>query len=250
MIRTRKWLSRYVMAVLSICMLYTPSSFAELVTFNFSGYLDTVDADGGRPDDFFVGRRFSGSYTFETTTPDTVDSPYSYYGENALTEMAFSIGSYSLTEQANELIDGGALQPGYYGYYSSISVYNVDVSPHPDFPVSDSYAVRSGFSGFNTTVMEFVGFDLYLVFNDPTASALDSDALLVTPPDLNDFLDAVLIYSFEPTGPFTPSNLSPEAISVTGKIDSISAVPLPMAGWLYAASLVLLSAIRRKSRNS
>ena len=94
------------------------------VTWEFTGQLTSVrDLDGSLEGIFSVGMPFSGAYTFESTTPDSVpDNPgFARYGE-AVLHISGEVGEIPF------------VGPGNFGSAILVS----DASPAVDF---DSYAV-------------------------------------------------------------------------------------------------------------
>src|SRR5215471_12201681 len=70
-----------------------PTAHATSTTFAYTGIVQTVvPALSGT---FQPGDAFSGSYTFESTTPDADPSPGFGSYPNAITGLTFTIGSYT-----------------------------------------------------------------------------------------------------------------------------------------------------------
>lgn len=104
------------------------SAQGELITHNYSGYvLEVLDLDGIFGASVMPGDRVSGSYTFESTTPDTRISPDIGVYEQALTawttnvgDLSFSLGSSFQSIGVGDGFNGsdfyqlfGALQPSH-----------------------------------------------------------------------------------------------------------------------------------------
>lgn len=132
---------------------------ADLVTYTFTGELTLVDP--GIASEFSVGEIVTGTYTFETTTPDS--DPLPTFGEynNAITAFSANIGGdYPLSG----------------GTSNDIKIRNND-------PI-DAYSLNV----FNPTsaLVNGLGLELFSIsLGDSNATLFDSDALPTTVPDLS-----------------------------------------------------------------
>jgi len=143
---------------------------ASPITFAFTGNVNSVSAPLSGT--FNTSQTLSGFYTFESTTPDTVPldpTLGSYTG--ALTALSFTVGSYTGT--------GPALPGG------TIVVENNRVFVFEPLP-RDSYTVGAGFVGPDVARLSPLFVSVVSVF-DPTGTALNSDSLPTTPPNLSAF---------------------------------------------------------------
>jgi hypothetical protein len=145
-----------------------PTAQATPTTFAYTGIVQTVvPALSGT---FQPGDAFSGSYTFESTTPDTDPSPGFGLYANAITGLTFTIGSYTGGADCSSGSCDIAVQDGGPGDCALIDCYIVTVS-HPTGPSVEGVLPTS--------------FGLSLL--DGSGLALSSDALPLIPPDLSSF---------------------------------------------------------------
>lgn len=170
---------------------------AALITYDFQGTIDSVDpALAGT---FSIGQSLSGLYTFESTTAARAGSDSTFAVFDALTNLAFTLGTYSA---------------------SSTGALEIQVDNDPPAPDSDRYAVVSrasdGLSGpsLGSFSLDFFGFRL-----DDSTNTVFSDALILpTSLDLADFDNRRFFLFFRDGSDF---------VGVSGTIDSLSAVPEP-----------------------
>lgn len=183
------------------------------ITFDFAGSVTSVvPALSGT---FSPGDTFSGSYTFESTTPDADPSPGGFYA-GAIIGLTFTIGPYTGTLG---LCSSGPcdifVQDNGFGPCASVDCYFLNVIP----------------SGPSVAGVIPTSFQIGL--NDFTGLAFSSDALPLTPPDLSLFL------------PFFGVNFDSFAFGVEGSITSFtlaSPVPEPSTLLLLAAGIAGLTA--------
>jgi PEP-CTERM motif-containing protein len=153
--------------ILSIGMLdaAVEETAAMPITFNFRGTVGSVDSSLSGT--FSVGQPLSGSYTFESTTPDADPADPAFGGYDAVTALSFTIGSYAGT------LNFPAIS-------REIAVAN-DMSGVGDFydlTVQRVSGASVGSDQPNTFALRLL---------DSSASAFNSDALPLTPPDLAKF---------------------------------------------------------------
>jgi hypothetical protein len=169
-----------VLAVFAaLAALGTSRSQADLITFYFQGTVNNVNPV--LSGEFSVGERFSGSYTFDSDTPNTSGGDPPNFGlyTGALTALSFTIDSYT-----------GSATDG-------------DINVWDNVP-SDTYQVTSRVvTGPNVSDFELTLFQLEI--GDSTNTALTSVALPLTPPNLEDFDRGFLRIGFQRPGEaFTP----------------------------------------------
>jgi hypothetical protein len=190
---------------------YAPA-IASPITFSFSGTLTTVSAPLSGT--FSPGQTISGTYTFESTTPDIAPGDPNfggYFGAN--TNLSFVAGSYS----------GSFGGPGFNATSVGLSFGGVDI-----------YQVNIPFTGANVGAATPVQFSLDI--RDPDETALASDALLLTPPDLALFEIRAITLLFS------------EGSSVIASVDSLQLVPEPSALLLLAVGIAAgARTLRRRS---
>jgi len=158
-----------------IVMMENPTVQAAQLTFEFSGYIDSiVDPDNVLDGIAQVGHTFSGTYTFDSTTPDLMLDP--------------SVGSYGPPgPEVNIMID--ALIVLIEADNSRITVVNNGSY--------DSYSVaRVG--QFQVDTVRILELGLHL--EDDDATVFNDDSLPLTPPDLSEFEDRLFTVQGEALG--------------------------------------------------
>ena len=159
--RSAALLTTVILAVSGVQAIAVP------VTFQFSGQVTgVIDFGGVLGGAVTVGQTFQGSYTYESTLPDTnmnpdPDSSIGYYASPA-SVMHVSIGSLDVWS----------------GIHNAILVYNL--------PTGDRLRLQSW--GFDSAGLQGVhmGVDL----SDDSASVLTSDALPLPVPPISGFTTA------------------------------------------------------------
>ena len=148
------------LGVTSIALaLLAPVAKAEPLTFFFEGHIDTL-VDIGLDESVDIGTPFFGSYTFDPV--DAADSSpgnphFGFYGFLSPAHLSVTVGNYEFV--TNDLL---------------IVAVNDDL-------IGDFYAA-SNWSNFYSNGFEWYAMGIFLL--DTTRTALDSDALPHTPPDL------------------------------------------------------------------
>lgn len=194
----------------------TPTARAELITFEFTGHINYLEGDlGFLGGSIFIGTPFSGSYTFESTTPDAAPlNPANgeYYG--ALRGFSVQVGPHVFSEV---------------GTANRISV--VHITEGED--TGDAYLVGPGRS------FELLGEEvsLTMLLLDYSATAFVNDTLPLFPPDLTLFDDQV--FQILDRSPFPD-------FFVAGEVTSLTLVPEPTSLTLLA---VVLFACRCRGRD-
>lgn len=191
------------------------SAGAASVTFQFSGLVTDVFGSvftpgGTGSNGFSTGLPLSGSYTFDSSTPDSIAAANNGRYNGAIQNLTVNVGTYQAT-----------FTPG----SSFIQVINR--------PIGDIYEVRAdGFIGnaVNGRIPTSFRFEL----TDPTASVFSNDSLPTSPPSLSSFASSQWRLIFEATGR-----------RVQGAIGSL--VPLPAAVWLFGAGLIALVGLGSRS---
>jgi parallel beta-helix repeat protein len=160
--KTLRQLATRVAIVLSVCVAWAAPSAAAPVTFNFTGSVTQASFD---PDDPFsgsidFGTTFNGSYTFDAAATDAIAAAYggSYAASGAPYGFTLNIGGHTFS-----IAD-----------YLSVNVTNSIGS--------DFYAALACAGGPSC-----VGDAIELYMQDVSGTAINSDALPLTPPLLSAF---------------------------------------------------------------
>lgn len=178
---------------------------AELITFSFEGQITELLGDvgflgGSVP----VGAAFSGSYTFDSNTPDSVPLPELAEYENTLTAFTLYLG--------NHVLVGSGLQ-------DQIQVWNNLDQEGDLYYVQDATPYLLARQAVCTFIL-----------SDSTGTSFSNDELPILPPDLLSFDDRKFQIG-GPAGSFfivgTVSTLVPEPKTLV--LLGISALSLHMA---------------------
>lgn len=210
----RQWLAA-VAVTMSASGVALPVARAGLVTFSFEGEVTKVgDYQGVLGDAVDAGSLFSGTYTFESLTPDG-DPDSSTYGTyfDAVVAVSGDVGAAS---------SAGPLA-------SANSIRCHDNAYHMD---RDIYAVYAH--------VELLGIDTQFTLHiwDDDGEFLQDDHLLTVPPDL-----ALAETKAFNLGPVT------EAFRIDGVIREMSVVPEPTALASLTLGLCLVSRRKRRPRS-
>jgi hypothetical protein len=172
----------------ALLMLFGQSSYAEEITFNFEGvvayYIGTPSA---LPTWIPVDQPFTGSFTFDTTTPGIEDDFYlndvSYL--NALSHFTVDFGAYYLTLDNGHILvrDDWLASPESVPYdYYSVSRSNASwINPPANVDtniVLPNYVSSTIDSGWHFSLMR-------VQVQDYLANLLSSTALPLIPPDIS-----------------------------------------------------------------
>ena len=190
---------------------------ADLITYNFSGTVDTVDS--ALSSIFSSGQTLTGSYTFDSTTsavPGSTSAAAVYY---ALTSVSFTVGSYTASSTATQ----------------EIQVEN---------GATDTYTVVSRKSdGLNGADVAGLPLSLFTIRLDDSSGTVFSDALILpTGLVLSNFSSKLFFLDF---GDLTAPSV------VSGTITELSQpapVPLPGAFLLFGSGLAGLSMLRLRRK--
>ncbi len=185
----------------------TPIAQASLVTFRFDGELiDPLPSQLNPP--LSPGTSFSGTYSFESTTPDQNPDP--------------SFGSYVISHYSITLLGRT------YSYPLTGDVGTISVGQGNSFyQVSTLPQILSG-PKINGLVLESSG-----IFG---GGLFTSDALPLTPPSLSGFLfpsPRVDMIFYGPTN----------SVEILGTLSSLTMVPLPGALLLFGSGLLGLTGL-------
>ncbi len=94
---------------------------ADIITFQYEGELTKVDSSLGGT--FFVGDSFSGTYTFDSDTPPTVEYSWFFDYPNAIIDMSFNSGNFMASADNGSMSEDyfDAVTSFFYAYSESIS---------------------------------------------------------------------------------------------------------------------------------
>jgi len=192
----------------SLFLVANPTQALNL-TFNFTGEVTSRFSPNGVLDSSVaIGTPISGSYTFDSTTSDSNASlEEGRYLYSPPSRLAVTVGNYTFN----------ASSPNYF----YITVLN-------DFSGQDAYFITSLSVQSSIPVLS-----MGLGLNDISGTALSSDALLLTPPNLALFPDAQEFY--------IDNSVSGQEYEIGGKITSFAAVPFEfssMIGFLFLGTWI------------
>lgn len=182
---------------------------AGIVTWEFGGEIDQVrDTSGIFGGALTVGSPFSGSFTFDTSTPDTnPDSGVSSF-ENPLQDLSGQIGGF-----------------GFSGPIFGVS----------SFEITDGAAGSDDIFSLSSSVfLNGEGLNFLLTLIDSTGTAFSDDTLPTVPPDLSLF-DSATIHLLRQTGD----------LAIDGTISFL--VPEPGTLCLLAVGAVAILRRRRRT---
>lgn len=184
-------------------------SHAASVTFSFKGSVSDViggvfTSGGTGSNGFSSSLPLSGSFTFNSATPDLMPSNNWGLYVNSIQNMTLKIGNYT-----------ASLPPG----NSVIQVFN-----NPG--LADRFLLTlDGFSGNKVNGLTPTSFELELT--NPSGNVFSNDHLPTGPPSLSSFASNQWRLVFSGIGN-----------RVQGALTSL--VPLPAAVWLFGAGLIAL----------
>jgi hypothetical protein len=226
----KKSIAMLVMA-LSV-MLYVNTSYAAIVTFQFSGTVTGVfDTTGFMASNGIQENTstFTGSFSYDSDMVSA--SPYSFAKDYLGANFSITIdGSFDFFVNSPENTELYVSDSNDVGGYIEDGLQITAYKPNVTFPV---------FSGeqpsFTTEVIE-------LILNDSTGNAM-TNALLPTTIDLSNF-DLATIYITASTPPGEEFC----TYSIDGTITSLTTtvVPIPGALWLLGSGLITFIGLRRK----
>ena len=220
------------MFLFAVCLLpavMISNAHAKLVTVQFNGTVDFISS--GATGLIDIGNSFSGSYTYETLTPDADASSISGEYIYAIKEMSFFVGDL---------------------YFSK------GVDPTPSFGTDSILIVNNGFGidldlyaaivpvldGADVGIFSANNFGFEMSLFDQTGTVYTNDSL---PSDLNLASFQNSDPNLQPTLQLMFTNDGKKSTFSSANISSISTVPVPASIWLLGTGLVgLISLTKRK----
>lgn len=201
----RRFILCGVMVIAMMCVSMIHKADAEEITFAFEGEITLInDPTSPLLGTFSPGQTISGSYTFESTTPDAQpENPETGNYQGALTALTFTV------KDGSTVIYTGVLSAG-------INRIEVNDSPQPQ----DRYLVIGSALGDPDPVSGFnLSFFALTLFNNINGTAITDIALPLTPPVLLNFPSVKFVLEFG-----TPS--TPEGPQVQGNVTSLTLAPI------------------------
>jgi len=163
---------KHVIISIIICILAlsVPPAEASLITIEIEAIVDSVDDSGNYLEgQINPGDIITGSYTYESSTPDSSPSDPivgHYYNYSPPAGISLTVGAFDFATDPENV-------------YFLVGIVNDNPSGH------DIYWIHSynNLALFNGTSVDHISWQL----NDPTASVFSNDSLPATPPVLDDW---------------------------------------------------------------
>jgi len=225
--------------VLGVMCVPVSADSVDLVTFAYTGIVTSlIDTNGALDSSIFIGQSFSGSYTFDPTTPDILiirrETGAYEWNEPVLRGFTaeFSIGNYAFG--LSPLAPRGAVlvkDDAPFGNQMVEDLYQASgqliQTSGPFFPLPGGRAPDDpkAQQGLWTLVLQ----------NATDLSVITSDALPIVPPDINLF--EMNRFSFQ--------NNTAE-IDIRGFLTNLSVVPEPATLLLLGIGLLAGTALRKR----
>jgi hypothetical protein len=187
-------------------------AYADPITIQIGGYV-TSASGSGLPASIYAGITFSGTYTYNSSTPDSDSDPcVGLYRHDSPYGMSMLVGGYEFKTA-----------PTHTGQFD-IEVGNDD----PVNGLRDYYLVRS-YKNISVPSLDLTVGSVTWTLTDSTYDALSSDGLPVIAPVLTDWdYNHFEIYGFGNT-----------YLSIEGAVDQVALVPEPLTITLMIIGILL-----------
>jgi hypothetical protein len=200
-----------VRGALGIALLFVRLTQADPITIQITGEVTAFSYWRGPVINIPVGSVFTGTYTYDSSTPNsgTFSPQVGTYLHNSPCGFDISLGGYEFRTAPN-----GQLEMDI--WHNFVGKYG---------PVADEYYIRSG---LNFPLPNGASYEMIWDLKDNTHTALSSIALPVTAPVLNDW--GVNSFSID----------YPNCFSIGGTVTQAVLIPEPVTGVLMVTGLLLL----------
>jgi hypothetical protein len=199
----------FTMFAIVLWLSYVPLS-AEWISIAITAQVTDVMDEGGLDGKIHVGDTVTGTYTYDSTTPDSYPGNYEYYSAPA--GISLECGGFVFRTDPSDV---------------EFSVWLDDHSPSESW--GDSYGIESNnnLPLSNGSLLNVIAWGL----GDTTATALSSDALPTTAPDLSDW---------DWNDPLMIDGMRGGGFRIEANVTSVSLIPEPAAIALFALGGLML----------
>lgn len=211
--------ARAGLGVLVVMAAATPSS-ASTITYSFTGTVTDVSPLLAGP--FAVGDAMSGTFVFDSAAIFTACGGACGRYDSSLQSVSMTIGSYTLTGTATDLLQTPFMSRRY-----------------------DIYADAPAVSGAPVNGLTLAGFALSLF--DPTATAFSTAQTLVAPVFAN-YAQGTFGVAFETGGPLSQTTGLGGTLTSLSQVETPAAVPEPTSLLLLGTGVIAVVKRGRRHR--
>lgn len=211
--------ARVGLGVLVVMAAATPSS-ASTITYSFTGEVTAVSPLLAGP--FAVGDAMSGTFVFDSAAIFTACGGACGKYDSPLQSVSMTIGSYTLTATATDLLT------------TPVGASEYDI-----------YADAPAISGAPVNGLTLAGFALSLI--DPTATAFSTAQTLVAPVFAN-YAERTFALAFETGGPLSETTGLGGTIASLSQVETPTAVPEPTSLLLLGTGVMAVARRGRRHR--